>query len=347
LSSVTLLPFLSPSPINGTSSAYLLQHFVQNWADIFHIPQSPELLDLTKSNTLVRNTILAISACHLRHKAPGLIQNRIAEHFQQFLALQEFQQLLRTPPDELTKPNFDAVLICAQLLNMLAFALPDSEDSREELSPYSSWVFSPHKDRLGWLGLQAGVRPLVLSMGDRIVERIPYLSRILLGTEADRWTYQRMMHGPRDFVPRSWVRVFELDDELGGTCDFDKQRSSPGEVYRAPITMLALLRQAAMHLPADEQNVFKDIQILGKLGPEFRALLYDRDERALWIFGYWLGLMSRFTEMWWCVKRVRRDYTAICVRLGELRLTERSGGEGELWRELLDELVLVGLGIYD
>jgi hypothetical protein len=322
-----------------------MQHFLHNWADIFHIPQSPELLDLTRSHTLVRNTVLAISACHLRHKAPGVIQNRIAEHFQQFLALQEFQLLLNTPSDEITKPNLEAFLLSAQLLNMLAFALPESEDSEEELSPYASWVFSPHKDRLGWLGLQAGIRPLVLSMGERIAESIPYLSRILLGNELDRWSYQRMTQNPSGVVPRPWMRLFELDD-LSGSCDVERHLISPGEVYRAPVTVLARLRQAA-HLPADEQNVFKDIQILGKLGPEFRALLYDRDERALWIFGYWLGLMGRFTEMWWCAKRVRMDYTAICVYLSELQLTDRTGGEGELWREMLDELVLAGLCIYD
>ncbi|KAB5514899.1 hypothetical protein GE09DRAFT_1264307 [Coniochaeta sp. 2T2.1] len=346
LGSVTIMPFMSPSAINGTSSAYLVQHFVRDWADIFHIPRSTELLDLTKSNTLVLSTVLAISACHLRHKAPGLIQNRIAEHFQQFLALQRFQQLLKTPPKQLTKPNLEALLLCAQLLNMLAFALPESEESRHGPSPYTSWVFSLQKDRLGWLGLQAGVRPLLLSMGDRIGESIPYLSLMLLGTEVDRWSYRSMMHSPKDVVPMLWMRVFELDD-IDGTCDFEKQRPTRGEVYRAPITMLALLKRAAAYLPAEEQNVFKDIQILGKLGPEFRALLYYRDERALWIFGYWLGLMGRFTEIWWCGKRVRRDYEAITMWLGELRLTERPGVEGELWRELLDELLLVGLRIYD
>lgn len=64
---------------------------------------------------------------------------------------------------------------------------------------------------------------------------------------------------------------------------------------------------------------------------EFRALLCDRDERALWLLGYWLGLMSRFEGLWCCDKRVRRDYKAMRMWLEQAKVTIRPGVEGEHW----------------
>jgi hypothetical protein len=71
---------------------------------------------------------------------------------------------------------------------------------------------------------------------------------------------------------------------------------------------------------------------------EFRELIYHRDERALWLFGYWLGIMCRFKGMWWCERRVQRDYRAICLWLCKLRVTQRPGREGQLWGIMMDEL---------
>jgi len=65
--------------------------------------------------------------------------------------------------------------------------------------------------------------------------------------------------------------------------------------------------------------------------------LYDRNEKALWLFGYWLGLMCRFEGMWWSDKRAKRDFMAIGLWLKLRRLTERPGAEGEMWRRLMDE----------
>ena len=342
-----LVPFSSPSAKNGTSSTDLIWHFQRHWAEIFHMPHSHEIISLSKTNSLVRNTILAITACHLRHVSPGILQHRIAEHFQQSLALQDYQRALDTPRKELGQSGINALLLSAVLLNMLAFALPESGTASDELDPSTSWVFSPREDRLGWLALQAGLRPLLISMVAYLDKARSFLSSIFLGSEEESWPFPGVGRG-LEVVPEIWIKVFGLDGAGGSDCETagsadavdapDNQnraagRANPGDVFRSPVTALVQLRD----LEPVRLNVFKNLYFLGKVQSEFRALLYDRDERALWLFGYWLGLMCRFKVVWWCDKRVRRDYKAIRMWLEQLHLTERPGIEGEMWTELMEE----------
>lgn len=334
LSSVTVIPFSSAK--NGTSSLHLLQHFHRHWAEIFQVSRGDEIISLSKSNSLVRNTILAITACHLRHVSPGILQHRIAEHFQQSLALQDYKRALETPTEKLGQSGVAALVLSALLLNMLAFALPESEASNE-LDPSASWVFSPRKDRLGWLALQAGLRPLLRSMEAYIEETLSFLGSIFLGgDEKRRWASVRVAQGlySLEDVPETWRKIFELDSSGSGLgCE------SAGGNFRAPVAILAQLR----HVEPVRSNVFKNIQFLGKVHLEFRALLYDRDERALWLFGYWLGLLCRFGGVWWCEKRVKRDYKAIHMWLEQLGLTKRPGVEGEMWKDMMREFELASI----
>jgi hypothetical protein len=325
-----------------------MRHFQRHWAEIFHMPHSYEIISLSKSHSLVRNTVLALTACHLRHVSPGILQHRIAEHFQHSIALQDYQRVLDTPREKLGQSGVDALLLSAALLNVLAFTLPESETAGGggggggEPDPSTSWVFSPRKDRLGWLALQAGLRPLLISMAAYLDKTLNFLGPIFLGAEKESWAFVGLGRG-LEGVPERWIKVFELDGagcgygcEAAGSADAGNRaaaRANPGDVFRSPAMILAQLRD----LEPVRLNVFKNLQFLGKVQLGFRALLYDRDERALWLFGYWLGLMCRFEGTWWCDKRVRRDYRAIRMWLEQLHLTERPGIEGEMWREMVKE----------
>jgi len=296
------------------------------------MPHSSEIMSLSKCDSLVRNTILAITACHLRHVSPGILQHRIAEHFQQSLALQDYQRALDTPREKLGQSGVDSLLLSAALLNMLAFALPESETG-DEPDPTTSWVFSPREDWLGWLALQAGLRPLLISMAAFLDKALALLCNVLSATEKENWAFLNLGRGLKG-LPERWIKLFELD---GADHGCEAASSNPGDVFRSPVAILAQLRD----LEPVRSNVFQNLQFLGKIQSEFRALLYDRDERALWLFGYWLGLMCRFEGIWWCDKRVRRDYRAIHMWLEQLHLPERPGIEGEMWREMMKEFELV------
>ena len=349
LSAVTVVPFFSPSAQNGTSSIYLMQHFERYWTEIFHMPRSDEVFALSKSYPLVRNTILAIAACHLRHISPGVLQHRIAEHFQQSLALRDYQRLLDTPLTKLGQSGVDALLLSGALLNMLTFALPESETlSNGEPDLGRSWVFSPHENRLGWLALQEGIRHLVRSTGAYLDQTVIFLGQIFLGPDEDTWAHGAAVRS-LEGVPERWIKFFELKEAAYG-CDCEPSgsaevaetpsertrasaRMKPGDIFRPAVTILSQL----LNIAPVRCNFFRNLPFLGKMHSEFRALLYERDERALWLFGYWLGFMSRFEGLWWCDKRVRRDYKAIRMWLEQTRVTIRPGVEGEIWKEMMKE----------
>jgi hypothetical protein len=231
----------------------------------------------------------------------------------------------------------DALLLSAVLLNILAFALPESETAGGGESDRStSWVFSPREDRLGWLALQVGLKPLLISTAAYLDKTLSFLGPIFLGAEKESWAFRGVGRG-LEGVPERWIKVFELDGAgCGCNCETAGARAKPGDVFRSPVTILAKLRD----LEPVRLNVLKTLQFLGKAQQEFRALLYDRDERPLWLFGYWLGLICRFEGIWWCDRRVRRDYKAIRMWLEQLHLTERPGIDGEMWREMMKEFEL-------
>jgi Fungal specific transcription factor domain len=299
------------------------------------MPHSNEIAHLSKSNPLITSTILALTASHLRHLSPGNVQHRIAEHFQQYISLKELQVAINKPRSDLGQPGADALLLCAMLLNMHAFALPSDPDNSEELDPGSSWVFSPREDRLGWLALQAGMRPLLLSMAPYLEQSRDFLGQIFFRDLKESWTYMKIGYGLED-VPELWIRVFELES---GNVSCDSETTRPGEVFRSPVLILAHLRK----LEPAAVNVFKILQFLSKIQHEFRSFLYDRDERALWLFGYWLGLLCRYKGLWWCESRARRDYKAIRLWLESLHLTRRPGLEGQVWRVMMDEFDMAPL----
>jgi hypothetical protein len=105
---------------------------------------------------------------------------------------------------------------------------------------------------------------------------------------------------------------------------------------RSPLGTLAAIRA----LPPTPENGLKYARFVGALEAEFMDLLCDRDERAMWMLGYWLGAMGRLGA-WWTDLRVRRDGVAIRSFLLGKGVCERKGEEGEMWRLLMRDYDLV------
>ena len=146
----------------------------------------------------------------------------------------------------------------------------------------------------------------------------------------ESWEFTKMFHA-FDLIPQSWKDFFEIGNVTSGCDCMDLQI---GEIFRGPVTILVQLRD----LEPVPSNVYRTIQFLAKVQRQYRTLLLANDDRALWLFGYWLGVLCRFRNVWWCEKRARRDYTAILMWLRQRDLIERSGDEGRRWREMMAEL---------
>ena len=103
---------------------------------------------------------------------------------------------------------------------------------------------------------------------------------------------------------------------------------------RAPITFLTIMKDIDTTRP----NMFKILQFPAKMDPQLRNLLFEKDERALWILGFWLGVMCRYKGVWWCEGRAKRDYAAVKEYLNGLQVENRPEPEGDRWRRLMSDL---------
>lgn len=262
--------------------------------------------------------------------SPGIVGHRIAEHFYESLVIRDFQTALQTPGKSLGQEGVNAMLLAAFLLNMIAFTFPHQENG-VEMDPRSSWVFSSREDRLGWLALQTGLRPLLISLSTYVEKTVGFLDPIMFGHRRAGWTEARKPQS-LDIVPKTWVRVFKLKHD-SFSCD-SNVKADPNDVFRPAALALAYLRV----IDPSQSNIFLNLMFLTKIHGDFRFLLYNKDERALWLFGYWLGIMCRYDGIWWSEQRVRRDYQAVCMWLEELQLSRRAGDDGLYWTEMMQEL---------
>ncbi len=290
---------------HGTSANQLLHHFSNNSAVIMGASMNPVFWDLACRNNFLVSTMLAVSACHLRHYTPNPGRHRIAELGQESAAITALKSALAQP---LQSERADALLCAAVMLNAVTFAFVESH----ALS--TSWVFSSNPDRLGWLDLLLRFKKLEQATSQF---RASSFLQPLLDAGDDPVEEDAELDG----VPPAWKRLAE-----GGHV-----QSRP--LYRKAVRTLGELRSMEPDCPGS----FAYIGFTGKLEDGFRDLLFRRDPRALWIFGYWLGLLGRL-NIWWCSRRVGRDCAAVRCFLEERRLAHCPGDEGRMWQALIDDL---------
>ncbi|KAK4041357.1 sterol uptake control protein 2 [Parachaetomium inaequale] len=302
----------------------LLGHATQG--DVFGLPLTPTLWELACQHPHLLASILAVSACRLRMTVPDGHPHRVAECALEAVALGDFQPALAAP---LTQSRSDALLLTSMLLNNLAFFVSGSDEGRGYPSVSSSpWCTNnPHNNSSGatgleWLALSMGLRPL-LAATQAFHGADSALAPIFAASDDENKTFSRS-HEDLGGAPAHWVRL--VCSSGSSTTLGSKERC-----LREPLGTLAATRT----LPPVVENGLKYVQLVGKLEPAFMEMLCDRDERAMWMLGYWLGLMGQLGP-WWSSGRVRRDGAAIRTFLLEAKgVCGRGGEEGEMWRLLM------------
>ncbi|KAL1911372.1 hypothetical protein Sste5344_002752 [Sporothrix stenoceras] len=425
---VRVQPFQVTGQELGTPSNELLYHFEVTGSALFGMPNfMGPILPLALQFPHLRGTILASAAAHLTHRAPGFKSYHLAKHYQQGVALQNYQTALSTSFVVQGQLGVDVLLMTAMLINMLMFVMPLDENEARNVwdgsspgpappcadpdpDPRRSWVFSPHPDRLSWLAIQMGLTPLLIATAPwREKSRLRLLfansddeQRTLSGT----WQSLRRVPQPwldlfgfnRDATPRPNYRgsgvttpapatptptASHTPSQYGEDTDMDPDskshtmktprsgRSTPGaggsgpaspasttstnttattastnlsgiedtvseadRIYRAPLRVVAEL----LNTPVNDRTLLLYFQFVGQLDPGFRHKLFERNEKALWLFGMWMGLLCRFDNVWWTRRRTRCDFRAIRLWLHLVGVAQRPGAEGELWRQLLQDL---------
>ncbi|GAB1316948.1 Sterol uptake control protein 2 [Madurella fahalii] len=324
---------------NATPVNILLSHITSaQGSGVFGpmIPLDPSIWDLSCRHPHLLAALLAVSSCHLNYHTVDASAHRAAEYTFASTALALFRPALLQELNSQT--GSDALLLTSMTLNMLAFAAVN-EDSDQ----FASWVFSDDKNRLSWLGLQLGLKPLLLATK-------PFRNQSLLqpmfAASDDEYKTFSTDTASLGRLPEGWTELISSGLDCcrvdGEQCS-GKRNATCGRALVEPVRALADTKR----LRPSAENMFRYVQFVGKMEPEFLRLLYERDERTLWIFGYWLGLVGRL-GMWWSDKRVQRDRAAIKTFLMEVKgVCERDGPQGVMWRQRMEEYCTVGYADVD
>lgn len=305
----------------GTSVRVLMRHATQTMAPILGGFLDNSLWELVCTHPFLLASILAVSASHLGHSTPDPTQHRVAECALLSTSLETFRPALCQP---LTAQTSDAFVVTSMLLNNLAFS------RLESLDPLKSWVFEEREDRLSWLSLQMGMKPLLMATA-------PFRKKSLLGPLYDASNDDRGIFSGEgatlDRVPAHWMQLATEMDVKVDSVDGKEEGIDEGQPFREAVRLLAEIRL----LPPSPDNTFLYVAFFKALDVRFVRLLYNRDEGALWMFGYWLGLMARLGS-WWCKRRAIRDWTAIREFFWARELTLSGGEWDDRWRLLVADL---------
>ncbi|KAK2593460.1 hypothetical protein QQS21_008833 [Conoideocrella luteorostrata] len=300
---------------HGTPRMLLMHHFQHFFPDLQLLERADldPILSLSMCRPFLLDAMLAVSASHLRSQSVTKSSHRIAEHFQQALALKNFQGALQGPLDQQTA---DALLLTAMFINLLNFSVV--EDDRDV---FQSWVYTDHPERLGWLSLSLGIKPLICATEMFRENTILWWMYDAGGNRSGPF------RGLEEYlnlhsVPSHWLDLFELPRD-----------AKPGHRMFDPIRILKEING----LEPIPGHFFLYVNLIGDLDGEFRDELERRDERAMWVIGYWLGLLCRY-DFWWLRKRAVLDYRAVRRWLNEQQVRDRPGTEGIMWMQLMDDL---------
>lgn len=330
LSATGLNPSLNLTS-RGMPRSVLIHHF-QNASSQIHILGSTSansILALAITRPFLLDALLAVSASHLRHHTRLATENfrqeaRVAEHSQQALAARGFRNALTCAT--LDQQTADAFVLTSMLLNLLTFSFDDDD----EVGPEGSWIFCLSSDtqRLSWFSLQLGLKPLLAATEKFRTDSI--LAWLYKGPIDNEGYREVSSSSSLDRVPAHWMAFLGLQDSQN-----NPSRIGTNNVLLEPARMLADI----IDLEPCAESFFRYVRFVGALDMEFRFrdMLEAEDERAVWLFGHWLGLMCRF-GLWWMHTRVNREWRAICLWLDRRGVRDRPGEEGRVWTLLRREL---------
>jgi hypothetical protein len=302
----------------STPRLVLLHHFQTVFPELqLHLlgrASANPIVSLALAHPFLLNAVLAVSASHLRYHrmtSQSHRESRVAEHVHQTLALHDFRRALALfplAPDQHDKA--DALVLTCMFLNVLAFSLDDIGDEHgEDNSPNTSWIFYPRDpNRLSWFCVQLGLKPLLAATAHlRASSNKNNTTTMLTQMYGDKQT--RSSPSKTHPLPPHWLSFLK----------------SGGDEHDNPLLEPARVLAQACDMPPHADSFLSYVRFVGALDTDsrFRGLLEARDPRAVWLLGYWLGLMGRFRPFcWWLRGRVKKEWRAICEWL------RQQGGSG-------------------
>ncbi|TVY35114.1 Sterol uptake control protein [Lachnellula occidentalis] len=102
-----------------------------------------------------------------------------------------------------------------------------------------------------------------------------------------------------EHIPLQFISLYDLDSES----------TAENNPYYGPIRCLIQLLQ----MECNHSTIVKYLSFLSQMGKEFKALVTQKDPRALLLVAYWFGRVSH--GGWWVAGRALMEGQAICLYL--------------------------------
>lgn len=258
---------------------------------------------------------LAVAASHSRHQVIQKERYKIAECQQQLQTIPGFNEAMK---QSLNQELADALVLTSVFLGMLTFSCVDvAADVRD------SWLFSNDPQALGWFSLNLGLKVLIERTASYQTNSI--LDWMYTGSDNDAGTfYGNHSTAVNSNIPQHWREFLRLHSP------------EAMEVFGEPARFLAEIKE----LQPTPQFAPMYANFVGALDVEFRfrSLLLQRDERAIWLLGYWMGLLCRL-DCWWMRGRAQLEWQATCMWMEErVWKFDCDFKSRELHRKIRDEL---------
>lgn len=244
--------------------------------------------------------ILAVGSTHHAQVQLGTPQQSLisAARFR-YIAVQLYREKLSRP---IHKSDMDVLLSTCLLVGSFSFTL----DRNDEDNPSFSWVFNNDPSALSWLSVQGGLWSLI-----RVVS--PWLG------DSAWWSAFDASSGYQATEKYYTGRV-GLHAGLADLCGIDETTTEETNALYWPLRMLSPL--LATSISESRDYVARATNFMGRLLPEYLALLQEREPRALLLLAYWLAVLGPVKE-WWIERRARAECRAICMfleRYGDARV---------------------------
>ncbi|KAK2752596.1 hypothetical protein FQN55_006709 [Onygenales sp. PD_40] len=246
-----------------------------------------DMLRVAFQTPYLMHAILGVATTNLRRLLKWDPSYSIAERYHWQRAITLYQRELATP---IGVHNMDGLMSTCMLMGVLSFA-------SEDYHPEKSWLFSDDPTALNWLLLQCGLRYLLGFTAPHLQESIWF--KVFMESDDDKHTYDDHRPGAEGLHPG-----------LAELCGIEDDTTEETNPYHWPLRMLSPL----LPLPPTREHFGKITSFMGRLLPDYTALLQKKDPRAVLILGYWLGKKCQENH-WWMHPRVHSECIAVCMFL--------------------------------
>ncbi|KAL4884971.1 hypothetical protein BJY04DRAFT_181038 [Aspergillus karnatakaensis] len=250
-----------------------------------------EMIHVAFDNPYLMYTLLGCGVLHMNRMCPLNKPRELAEAYFWQRALALYSQALQKKVDE---TSIDGLISACMLIGVTSVCPPNFEIQ-------DSFVFTGRHSDLNWLAIQGGLACILKHAAKYVPGSIwgpPFGRNQQFETELFKCHVKQGREG--------------IHPGLADLCEITETTSAETSPYYFPLKILT----PYLELEANAENATHCATWMGRIGPEFVNMCRERDQRALVILAYWMGLMCTLSE-WqpWIEGRIRNECIAICIYL--------------------------------